>query len=120
MMPRQKKNRRVHPPPTPRVTSGASRPVTQTLGETPNSRATPVRTTETPPIINASNPTFQIDLTLMQTLLAQGIARTLDAYDVAQNENSENNRNGGGTPVINQKNCRPYTSISWVANPNPS
>lgn len=56
----------------------------------------------------------------MQTLLAQGIARTLDAYDVAQNENSENNRNGGGTPVINQKNCRPYTSISWVANPNPS
>lgn len=42
--------------------------------------------------------------TLMKTLLAQGIATDLAVYEVVRNDNTRNNRNGGGTSIINQNN----------------
>lgn len=63
----------VRPPPTPRVNPTVVPLVILTFEETPNSGSTLVGKTKTPPIINALNPTFQMDHTLMQNLYAPGI-----------------------------------------------
>lgn len=102
MIPPQK-SLQVHPPPTPQVTPRVAPMTIVTSGETTNFGG---NIAETPPIINPPNPPFQIDLTLMQNLLAQGISTTLAAYKAAWNETFRNNRNGGGIPSVNQNNSK--------------
>nr|KAJ0224392.1 hypothetical protein LSAT_V11C100029800 [Lactuca sativa] len=43
------------------------------------------------PEVTNANPMFQIDSTMMQNMLAQGIATALATYEVARNGNTGNN-----------------------------
>lgn len=106
-----RKSLRVRPALTPRSNRKCELVVIQ------NPEGTPY---ETPPVVNTSNPPFQMDPTLMQTLLVHGIATTLAVYEATQNENSENNRNGGDTPNVHQNNSRPCLYKNFMGYKPPS
>lgn len=87
---------RVCPPGNPQGSPWSAPEVTKTSVETPNPEGAPGATN--------ANPSFQMDPTLMQTLLAHRIAIALAAYEAARNDNIGNSRNGGGIQVNSQNN----------------
>ena len=92
-MPRRKEPR-VRPPPTPRTNRRSAPEITQTTEETLDPEEAPSATND--------HQNFQMDPTMMQNMLAQGIATALATYEAARNGNTGNR--GSGTPVDAQRN----------------